>query len=229
MSGVAVAAALLMSACGGRDLCLEVGRPRRRPGTPAVIIIGTGAAGGHDARGRFRGTATTKPPAAAEEGSEQQPGEENDGPVVVEATPTPEGSNVEGPTGALPEANKETPAEHMPPPAAEPPPLPEAPAGAAATPAAPPRAEPAKEPAKAQSTMGKATKRFHTARLSVADVEGVEQQSIPLNLSMDTGEGTGEVQLRLSGLPETASLSAGRSWRTAPGWSPPRMRRTSSC
>jgi hypothetical protein len=213
MSGVAVAAALLMSACGGLgiyawksgglDAVLGL-LPSSSSETRVQQAAMTPEAG-------FEETATTKPPAAAEEGSEQQPGEENDGPVVVEATPTPEGSNVEGPTGALPEANKETPAEHMPPPAAEPPPLPEAPAGAAATPAAPPQAEPAKEPAKAQSTMGKATKkRFHTARLSVADVEGVEQQSIPLNLSMDTGEGTGEVQLRLSGLPETASLSAGQ-------------------
>ena len=90
MSGVAVAAALLVGLRRLRDLCLEVGRPRRRPGTPAVIIIGdAGAAGGHDARGRFR-DGNDQAAGGAEEGSEQQPGEENDSPVVVEATPTPE-------------------------------------------------------------------------------------------------------------------------------------------
>jgi hypothetical protein len=99
----------------------------------------------------------------------------------------------------------------MPAPVAEAPPLPEAPAAAAATPPASAVPEPTREPVKVQSTIGKPTKkRFHTARLSVADIEGGEQQSIPLNLSMDAGEGTGDVQLRLSGLPEAASLSAGQ-------------------
>jgi hypothetical protein len=213
MSGVAVAAALLMSACGGLGIYAW-----KSGGLDAVLDLlpsssETAAQQAAMAPGAgFEETATTKPQ-AADEGSDQQPSEQNDGPVVVEATPTAaEGSNAEGPTGALPEASKEeTPAEHMPAPVAEAPPLPEAPVAAAVTPAAPPQAKPTREPVKAQATVGKPTKkRFHTARLSVADVEGVEQQSIPLNLSMDTGEGTGDVQLRLSGLPEAASLSAGQ-------------------
>jgi hypothetical protein len=214
MSGVAVAAALLMSACGGLGIyAWQAGGldavlgllQSASPETPVRQAAMAPEAG-------FEDTATTKPQ-AADAGSDQQPGEQNDGPVVVEATPTStEGSNAEGPTGALPEASKEeTPAEHMPAPVAEAPPLPEAPAAAAVTPPAPAASEPSKEPVKTQSTVGKPTKkRFHTARLSVADVEGVEQQSIPLNLTMDAGDGAGDVQLRLSGLPEAASLSAGQ-------------------
>ncbi len=213
MSGIAVAAALLMSACGGLGiyawksggleavLGLLPSSPTETPVQRAAMAPEAG----------FEDTAATKPQ-AADEASDQQQSEQNDGPVVVEATPTAEGSNAEGPTGALPEASKEeTPAEHRPAPVAEAPPLPEAPAAAAVSPPAPAATEPTKEPVKAQSTAGKPTKkRFHTARLSVADVEGAEQQSIPLNLSMDAGEGTGDVQLRLSGLPEAASLSAGQ-------------------
>ena len=52
-------------------------------------------------------------------------------------------------------------------------------------------------------------KQSYTARLSVADVEGVEQQYIPLNLSMESGQSLSEIELRLTGLPETATLSAG--------------------
>ncbi|MET0483136.1 MAG: hypothetical protein ABWZ27_09520 [Aestuariivirgaceae bacterium] len=213
MSGVAVAAALLMSACGGLGIyAWKAGGldavmgllPTLSPESPAQQAAMAPEAG-------FAETASTSPP-ASEADSDPQPSQQNDGPVVVEATPTAEGPNAEGPTGALPEASKEeTPSEQMPAPLAEAPPASETPATAAVTPAAVPPAEPSREPVRAQSTIGKPTKkRFHTARLSVADVEGGEQQSVPLNLSMDAGDGTGDVQLRLSGLPETASLSAGK-------------------
>jgi hypothetical protein len=213
MSGAAVAAALMMSACGGLGIYAW-----KAGGLDAVMALIPAAASDHslqaapvphEAVAAPAGSATATPPKVADDDTDQQTDHPDGGPVVIEATTTSE-----GPTGALPEAAKEEapPAEHSPPPLAEAPPVPEPVPPPAAAEASPPPAAAAKDQAKAPSrTAGKATKkRFHTARLSVSDVEGVEQQYIPLNLTMDTGEGPTDIQLRLSGLPEAAKLSAGQ-------------------
>jgi hypothetical protein len=221
MSGAAVAAALMMSACGGLGIYAW-----KAGGLDAVMAMIPAAASSdhslqalpapHQAAARPAASAAAPPPKVADDDTDQQTEQPDNGPVVIEATTTSE-----GPTGALPEAAKEEapPAEHSPPPLAEAPPVPEPPPAAAeaspppaAAEAAPPPAAAAKDQGKAPSrTAGKATKkRFHTARLSVSDVEGVEQQYVPLNLTMDTGEGANDIQLRLSGLPEAAKLSAGQ-------------------
>ena len=201
MSGIAVAAALLMSACGG------------------VAIYGWKAGGldallaflpdGGPAQSEMVADATPAEETAPETTAATDAKPAGEAPVVIEAVTT-----AEGPTGALPEANKEEspaaqappsltaemapPAETAPPPANHDLPAPEAnlPGADAATP-----------PVTAKSVASK--KRFHTARLNVNDVEGVEQQYIPLNLTMDNGQSPGEIELRLSGLPEAATLSAG--------------------
>jgi hypothetical protein len=212
MSGTAVAAALLMSACGGLGIYAW-----KAGGLDAVLmhlpsLSSKGPVQAAMAPEAITDEVATPSRKVADEDTDRPTDGQDDGPVVIEATTSAEGSTAEGPTGALPEAGKEEqPAERLPPPRAEAPPLPDAPPAAESPQGAPPQAAPAKDPAKAQSTVGKPLKkRFHTTRLSVADVEGVEQQFIPLNLSMDTGEGTSDVQLRLSGLPEAATLSAGQ-------------------
>lgn len=240
MSGAAVAAALLMSACGGIGIyAWKAGSldavmamiPAASTGRPAqAAMVGQEAtrdtAAASDASGSDESAPDTAssdtpnpdaatPPKVADDNSDQQANQPDRqtsqpdaGPMIIEATTTSE-----GPTGALPDAGKEAaaPAESSPPPLAEAPPVPESVPPPVAT-EAPPQAAPAKDQAKAKSTaVGKPSKkRFHTARLNVADVEGVEQQYIPLNLTMDTGDGPSDVQLRLSGLPEAAKLSAGQ-------------------
>jgi hypothetical protein len=211
MSGAAVAAALLMSACGGLGIyawkagsldavmALIPAASSVRPVPAAMVPHAANPDAATPAKVADDGT---------HDGTDQQTGQPDDGPVVIEAETTSE-----GPTGALPEGSKEEapPPSPSPPPLAEAPPVPE-PVSPPAAAEAPPQAAPAKDQAQAQSPpVGKPTKkRFHTARLSVADVEGVEQQYIPLNVTMDTGEGSSDVQLRLSGLPEAAKLSAGQ-------------------